>query len=318
MPDTQILFEPRFGFNYDLYDDATTQFRGGTGIFTGRPPAVFLSNAVGNNGVLTGFVDASGAALSNMFDRFIGFVFDCSVFKRLILNGVFPGELESVSEYLTVNSAIPFFLERNDPELNTTTRAIAMKHGWMWMIPLQHRWGCGYVYDDKYITQEEAVLEVENYLGYKILNERLIKFNAGCYKEVWKKNTISIGLSTGFIEPLEATSIMTAVKQLFLLDNHLLDMNSKKYNESTYEMNEENMLFIFYHYICGREDSGFWLYYKNKELIPGKLHELIDDNLNIKLRLNNELKKIFKNSFTYTLNSWLVVDKGAKGIKKLL
>jgi hypothetical protein len=64
MPDTQILFEPRFGFNYDLYDDATTQFRGGTGIFTGRPPAVFLSNAVGNNGVLTGFIDASGSALT--------------------------------------------------------------------------------------------------------------------------------------------------------------------------------------------------------------------------------------------------------------
>ncbi len=246
------------------------------------------------------------------------FVFDCSGFKRLILIGVYPGEWESFSKYLTVNSAIPFFLHRNDPELNTTTRAIAMKHGWMWMIPLQHRWGCGYVYDNKYITQEEAVLEVEEYLGHKILNERLINFNAGCYKEVWKKNTISIGLSTGFIEPLEATSIMTAVKQLFLLDDYLLGMNSKKYNESTYEMNEENMLFIFYHYICGREDSDFWLYYKNRELIPGKLNELIDDNLNIKLRLNNELKKTFKNSFTYTLNSWLVIDKGAKGIKKLL
>ena len=64
MPETQILFEPRFGFNYDLYEDSTTQFRGGTGIFTGRPPAVFLSNAVGNNGVLTGFVDASGTALT--------------------------------------------------------------------------------------------------------------------------------------------------------------------------------------------------------------------------------------------------------------
>ncbi len=64
MPDTQILFEPRFGFNLDLYNDSSTQFRGGTGIFTGRPPAVFLSNAVGNNGVLTGFIDASGAALT--------------------------------------------------------------------------------------------------------------------------------------------------------------------------------------------------------------------------------------------------------------
>lgn len=64
MPKTQILIEPRFGFNLDLNNDATTQVRGGTGIFTGRPPAVFLSNAIGNNGVLTGFEDASGPALA--------------------------------------------------------------------------------------------------------------------------------------------------------------------------------------------------------------------------------------------------------------
>ena len=61
MPDTQILFEPRFGFNLDLKGDATTQVRGGSGIFTGRPPAVFLSNAIGNNGVLTGLIDARTA-----------------------------------------------------------------------------------------------------------------------------------------------------------------------------------------------------------------------------------------------------------------
>ncbi len=63
MPDTQYLFEPRIGFNLDVTGDATTQLRGGTGIFTGKPPYVFISNAVGNNGVLTGFVDASGAAV---------------------------------------------------------------------------------------------------------------------------------------------------------------------------------------------------------------------------------------------------------------
>ncbi len=65
VPDTQYLFEPRIGFNLDVNGDAKTQVRGGTGIFTGRPPFVFLSNAIGNNGVLTGFVDASGATLSS-------------------------------------------------------------------------------------------------------------------------------------------------------------------------------------------------------------------------------------------------------------
>jgi hypothetical protein len=64
LPKTQLLFEPRFGFNYDVKGEKKTQIRGGTGVFTGRPPYVFLSNQVGNNGVLTGFIDVSGAAAS--------------------------------------------------------------------------------------------------------------------------------------------------------------------------------------------------------------------------------------------------------------
>jgi len=65
MPKTQVLFEPRLGFNYDLKGQKKTQFRGGTGLFTGRPPYVFLSNQIGNNGVLTGFIDVSGTAAAN-------------------------------------------------------------------------------------------------------------------------------------------------------------------------------------------------------------------------------------------------------------
>ncbi len=65
MPKTQILFEPRLGFNWDVNGEKKTQVRGGTGVFTGRPPYVFVSNQVGNNGVLTGYIDVSGAAATN-------------------------------------------------------------------------------------------------------------------------------------------------------------------------------------------------------------------------------------------------------------
>ena len=65
LPDTQLLWEPRFAFNYDAKGDQSIQFRGGTGVFTGRPPYVFISNQVGNNGVLTGFIDVSGANAAN-------------------------------------------------------------------------------------------------------------------------------------------------------------------------------------------------------------------------------------------------------------
>jgi hypothetical protein len=65
LPKTQVLLEPRFGFNYDVKGNKKTQIRGGTGVFTGRPPYVFLSNQVGNNGVLTGFIDVSGTAAAN-------------------------------------------------------------------------------------------------------------------------------------------------------------------------------------------------------------------------------------------------------------
>ena len=249
------------------------------------------------------------------------FLFDCSGFKRLILNeetGVYPEQWITFNEYLTLNSAIPFFLERTDTDMYTTTRAITMKYGWMWMIPLQHRWGCGYVFDDNYITQQDAVKEVEEFLGYPIENNRVIKFNAGHFKRVWKKNTISIGLSTGFIEPLEATAIMTVITQLFLLEKYFLDRNVDDYNKDIFSSNEENMLFIFYHYICNRDDTKFWQFYKNRTSIPPKLMEMVDENFNVKLTERKEFKKVFHRSNGYILNSWNVVNSGARNIKKLL
>jgi tryptophan halogenase len=96
------------------------------------------------------------------------FVFDCSGFKRLIIGELFKTKWKDYSDILPVNSAIPFFLPQSDVEIKPHTRAIAMKYGWTWMIPLQNRWGCGYIYDDSYINEEEAKKEVSEFLGNSI------------------------------------------------------------------------------------------------------------------------------------------------------
>jgi tryptophan halogenase len=246
------------------------------------------------------------------------FVFDCSGFKRLCLNSLYNEEWVSFKDYLTVNSAVPFFLPREEKDMYKPTRAIAMKYGWMWMIPLQHRIGCGYVFNDKFINDEDAKKEVGEFLKKEITFNRTLTFDAGCYKNVWVNNTISVGLSTGFIEPLEATSISTTINQLFLLDKYFHNNQKDIYNTSTFETYFEHMLFIYFHYICNREDTEFWKEYKRREKVPEKLFEIVDENFDVKLKTNTELRTVFKLAFGYVLNSWLVVSAGARSIKKLL
>ena len=97
----------------------------------------------------------------------------------------------SYKNKLTVNSALTFQLPQTK-NINPYTKAIAMKYGWMWQIPLQTRWGCGYIYDNKYINESEAKAEVESLLGYDIKVNKLIEFDAGRYNSTWVNNCIAI------------------------------------------------------------------------------------------------------------------------------
>jgi tryptophan halogenase len=245
------------------------------------------------------------------------FLFDCSGFKRMILDNIFKGRWISFQQHLTVNSAIPFFLERTDTKMETVTNSTAMKHGWMWQIPIQGRWGCGYVYDDRYINREQAIEEVEEYLGINITNDRVIKFNAGCYMDCWKGNTISIGLSSGFLEPLEATSIFVIVKQLFLLDNTFLQNRKIEYNNLIYKAYEENMLFIYYHYLSKRNDTKFWQDYSTIN-VPEKLWEFMDADFNFKIKTDIEYRSTFSKYTGYNVLSWKTINAGINPINKLL
>jgi tryptophan 7-halogenase len=214
-----------------------------------------------------GFI--TGLVVNSKDTVLLDFVFDCTGFHRLLIGKHYNSTWKSYKEVLPAKAAVPFFLEANfEEELPTYTDSIAMRYGWMWKIPLQHRSGCGYVYDSDLISEEEAIQEIEEYLGFEPFYPRKdkhgFKFEAGSYTTTWVKNCIALGLSSGFLEPLEATSIMVTIgclQDIFSNVNHIQDRNSpfrEVYNKHVEKKNDEIRDFLYFHYMTGRTDTEFW------------------------------------------------------------
>lgn len=211
--------------------------------------------------------------------------FDCTGFKRRLISDI-GGKWHSYSDYLPCNKAIPYIHQYEEGEIiRPETLAWAMPNGWMWQIPTQERYGCGYVYSDKFVTDEQALKEMEEITGRKINPLRTISFDPGRQEEVWIKNVIAFGLASNFLEPLEATSIHSTIMQIELLIGMYLgttinettfETNIKKYNLHFKKMIDEYADLIQMHYMGGREDSEFWKYVKNELPKREKVKEIID------------------------------------------
>lgn len=194
------------------------------------------------------------------------FVVDASGFARILIGKKYQGQWCSFADMLPMNRALPFHLAHQD-KIELVTRATAMSSGWVWQIPLQERIGAGYVYNDQFITDEQAQQEVEQWLGAKISPAQPIAFEAGFYEKVWMKNVVAIGLASGFIEPLEATSIGQMLSQLqlmisFIQENHgvISQQNIDFYNRQNSQYWQGICDFIRMHYDTGRKDTPFWQY----------------------------------------------------------
>lgn len=260
---------------------------------------------------------------SNSID--LDFVFDCSGFARLVIDGIHNEEWVSYDKYLMMNKAITFFLPQNKIYTfndKSYTEMVSMDSGWMFRIPLQHRWGSGYVFNTKYKTIEDAKLEVEKYLGHEITIQKTFDFNPGTHKQSWIGNSISIGLSYGFIEPLEATSLMSTIMQLKrLIDINFDDTHKDNYNKWCYQINEQNLNFIRYHYLCERDDTPFWKECTSMP-IPPKLEKILDNNNSITTRTNLDLLNAFElenvdtNELTFFVNNYQAIFKKNKKVNK--
>jgi hypothetical protein len=163
-----------------------------------------------------------------------------------------------------MNEAIAFPTPDTN-EYNTYTLAKAMSSGWLWRIPTNGRWGNGYVFNNRYINAEQAKKECEKYLGHKIEIGKNIKFEAGTVDRAWIGNCVATGLSSSFIEPLEASSIGTSIQQAFMLMHFIINYKEtdiELYNTRFKFIVENIRDFVLLHYLTGKKDSKFWKEFK--------------------------------------------------------
>ena len=219
-------------------------------------------------------------------------VLDCTGFRKLLINKLYNVGWKSYQKNLPVNRAMPFFLKLDEKNISNYTLAWAQKNGWMWQIPTQERIGAGYVYCDDFTSPEEAKIEIEKVLGHEIEPRNDIKFTSGRIEKSWVKNCIAIGLASGFLEPLEATSIHSTLIQMILFATDYLkeemDFNNEKimdeFNERVGRQFDDFMIFLNTHYVSNREDSDFWKFVKND-----CIHE---DTINLINKWKNQLPRM--------------------------
>ncbi|MCU4677243.1 tryptophan 7-halogenase [Catenovulum sp. 2E275] len=206
------------------------------------------------------------------------FFIDCSGFRGLLIDQTLNVPFIDWSHWLPVNSAIVAQTELTDT-VYPMTIASAHKAGWAWKIPLQHRMGNGLVYDSDYMQDQEAADLFNQHLQTKPITEpRVLRFKTGCRQQYWHKNCVAIGLSGGFLEPLESTSIYLIQQGIFkfleLLPN-LDDMSAeqKEYNQvMDYSYQTIRDFIILHYHLNQKTDSEFWLRAQNMT-IPDSLKQ---------------------------------------------
>ncbi|MCF2950263.1 tryptophan 7-halogenase [Paraglaciecola aquimarina] len=212
---------------------------------------------------LTAAGDIASVQLENG-ETFEGDLFiDCSGSSGRLIKQVLKQDIQDWSAYLPSDRAIAVQIKNESNSLPSYTKAIAMQAGWRWQIPLQTRTGNGYVYCSKYISDQEAQQELMSQLdGEAITEPRIIPFKTGCLTEPWYKNCVAIGLSSGFMEPMESTSIHLIYRYALLLREQLDADNwhdSKMFNTTFAFQTQGIRDFLVLHYhVNQRDDSKFW------------------------------------------------------------
>mgnify|MGYP000132216568 CR=1 FL=1 len=236
------------------------------------------------------------------------FFIDCSGFRGVLIEGALKAGYEDWSDLLPMDRAVTVHSEVIEPP-KPYTIATAKDAGWTWRIPLQARVGNGYVYSSKFIDKEAATDVLLNGLDSEAITEpRHLAFNTGRRKTFWRGNCLALGLSTGFLEPLESTSIHLIQEGLIRLvalmpDKSFNPANEIEYNrvmDLTYERIRD---FILLHYVATRRvDTPFWRYIQNLDIPQVMAHRM-------KL-LSESGHYVSYEHDLFKLDSWIAVMEG--------
>lgn len=256
----------------------------------------------GSSGHVKDVLLEDGTAIAG--DLFI----DCSGFRGLLIEEKLGTGYESWAQWLPCNRAIAV-PSRYSGQPDPFTRSTARSAGWQWRIPLQHRMGNGLVYASDHLSDANAeALLLANLEGEPVAEPRRLAFQAGRRRLAWNANVVSLGLSTGFVEPLESTSIhliQSGIVKLLALfpDRRFNPVERDEYNRQMQDVFEDVRDFIILHYkATRRDDSDFWNYCRTMS-IPDSLQRKLE-LWQAKGRLFREQRELFGTA------SWVAVLLG--------
>jgi tryptophan 7-halogenase len=239
---------------------------------------------------------------------------DCSGFKSLLLGNTLNEKWQDWSHWLPCDRAAAMPCSHIEKEIEPYTRATAMPAGWRWRIPLQHRIGNGYVFSSNFLSEDEACMAIKDAVeGDALADPRIVRFCAGRREQSWSHNVVAVGLASGFLEPLESTSIylaqmaITYLIELFPDQGNIEDRDRQEFNRLVdLEYDRIRDFLILHYHATTRDDSPFWDHMRTMR---------VPDTLQGKMELWRQTARIEKyNEGLFFDASWIAVYLG-QGIK---
>jgi len=218
------------------------------------------------DGFVTALVMESGEQIEG--DLFI----DCSGFHGVLIEDALHTGYDDWTHWLPCNRAVAVPCASVQP-LTPFTRSTARSAGWQWRIPLQHRIGNGHVFSSEHLSEDEATATLlANLDGPALAEPRTLRFTTGKRKQMWNKNVVAVGLASGFLEPLESTSlylVQSSISRLIQFFPHA-DFNQADIDEHNLQADEEferirDFIILHYH-LTRRDDSPFWRHVRTMEV----------------------------------------------------